>query len=243
MLRQPTLALVAHELLYIYIVDVSDRSFFNLLEEFDMEELVKVQEVKVLPSVCHQILLELQLGDRVRVLAEHGYVEILDHSVEDDLVLVHLLLVISDVDCAIFRDLLLHVFKDRGQVGQEENCHADVLVLAEHSVAHLGLHHPIKHFSLVLVRARALEAPDEHQGAHVDPALFRVQAQLWLFDCALLQLHLLDILIYNRLVHSRPRIAFSEYIMDATSDSSEGVKNERSRGLARACWNQMRAEM
>ena len=130
---------------------------------FHGEKLVEILDREVLPSFVLEILLELFSFDRVRVLAEHAVIEIVDDSIENSLILIHLSIVVVDVDWDLATTLThfsLHLFKNSGQIAKKEDRHANVLVDKEHSVSHFGLDDPVKHRGLRRVKPLALEATD-----------------------------------------------------------------------------------
>ena len=81
------------------------------------EKLVEIFDIEVLPPFVIEMSLELFSCDRVRVLAEHAVIEIVDDRIENSLILIHLSIIVVDVNWDLSTTLShfsRHEFKNSG---------------------------------------------------------------------------------------------------------------------------------
>ena len=101
------------------------------------------------------------------MISEHIVTELLEDGLEDDFVGHHLLLeeldvVLTFVRAALFAHLFAHVVKNCGQIGHEEDGHANILVCDEDTRQHGRLHDAVEDLSFLVVSALAIDAANEH---------------------------------------------------------------------------------
>lgn len=111
-------------------------------------------------------------------MAEHAVIEVIDYGIEHQLIRIHLIFVVIDVEgltCAIYSHVSLHEFKNSGQVTEEEDAHADIFVKDENAVSHLRLYDTVKCFGLLRISSGALETAHKDKCIDADPFKGRVK--------------------------------------------------------------------
>ena len=162
------------------LVDLRYKAGLLLLAVLERKESVQTPHIEVLPALERKLRLEFLPRDRVAMISEHIVTELLEDGLEDDFVGHHLLLeeldvVLTFVRAALFAHLFAHVVENCGQIGHEEEGHANVLVCDEDAWKHGRLHDAIEDLCLLVVTALAIDAADEHQCIYADPAALRVK--------------------------------------------------------------------
>lgn len=161
----------------------------------------------------HEEPLERLRFDGVGVGTEHIILELLNNSIEDNLMVKHLLLVFLKVESRLNQLLsvlspgsqhlfgspssllsldhsLLHLVEDGGHVHHEDKRLEYVFILGKNSRPHLRLHRSVEHLGVVSVTAPTVQDTDEEERSDVEPIELGVQtgARVLLRQCLIFEL-------------------------------------------------------
>ena len=170
------------------LVDLLYKAGLLLLAILEREESVQTLQVEILPTLERQLRLECLPLDRVAMISEHIVTELLEDGFKDDFVGHHLLLeelyvVFTSILAALFAHFFAHVVENCGQIGHEEEGHADILVRDEDAREHGRLHDAVEDLCFLVVTALTIDAAYEHQRIYTDPAALGVElVMLRVFD-------------------------------------------------------------